>query len=288
MFKKYILPSFTDEPDDMGDLGDLGDLGDSYHSLSESCNFENVATGRAVANLVDLKNNLIPLVRTTSVYKNPNQCFSDIHRQLIDRIQKALNPHGYDTLRFNNALVEIYDSGYTKMGYHSDQSLDLNPDSSICIFSCYSDPSTHNLRTLKIKRKENINDIESKIESNIVLEHNSCVIFSTEANKKHLHKIILEKNNSNKSTDKSIDKWLGFTFRVSDTFIYFTDGIPYFSGSDVRLSLADETEKKDFFKNKSLENSNINFVWPKINYTVNCGDLIPINISVADNLRRSR
>ena len=51
-------------------------------------------------------------------------------------------------------MIEIYDSKYCKMGFHTDQSLDLQENSYIGIFSCYNDPTTKDLRKLKVKNKE--------------------------------------------------------------------------------------------------------------------------------------
>jgi len=142
-----------------------------FNQLSNSTQFENVNSGRKGANLVDFKNNLIPLVRTTTVYHIPNQKFLPIHYDIIDSIKKSSNK---DNLELNNALIEIYNSKYRNMGYHSDQSLDLSENSYICVFSCYSDPTTKDLRKLNVKNKINGECFD------IVLEHNSVVMFSTD------------------------------------------------------------------------------------------------------------
>ena len=42
------------------------------------------------------------------------------------------------------------------------------------------------------------------------------------------------------------------------------------------LTLADENQRKNFFKCKSLENSNIDYDYPEINYTLSIGDTILI------------
>lgn len=152
MFSKYIL-------DIKSNLFEL---------LSKSIQFDNINKNRKGANLIDYANGLVPLVRTTSVYYTPNQKFLDIHYNIINLIKKSTN---VNDLEFNNALVEIYNSEYSKMGYHSDQSLDLDELSYICIYSCYDNPTTKNLRTLRIKKKldDECFDIE--------LEHNSVVFF---------------------------------------------------------------------------------------------------------------
>ena len=95
------------------------------------------------------------------------------------------------------------------------QTLDLNKNYYICIFSCYDDPTTKNLRKLKIKDKITNECFD------VILDHNSIVLFSVNINQKHLHKIVLEQNGSN-------DLWLGITFRQSKTFISFHNEMPYF------------------------------------------------------------
>ncbi len=60
-----------------------------FDQLSSSTKFEDITKGRVGANLVDYKNNLIPLVRPTSVYHVPAQKFLPIHHHIIDNIRKT-------------------------------------------------------------------------------------------------------------------------------------------------------------------------------------------------------
>ena len=229
-------------------------------SDSKSIKFQDITNGRKGANIIDCKDNLIPLVRTTSIYNIPNQKFLPIHYDIIDNIKKSSKNNN---LEFNNALIEIYNSQYQTMGYHSDQALDLNKNSHICIFSCYDNPKTKDLRKLIIKDKI------TKYCFDIILDHNSIVMFSTDTNSKHLHKIVLEQNTSN-------NLWLGITFRQSKTFISFNNELPYFSSTNKILTLATDEQKKEFYKLRSHENSNVNFEYPEINYTISNGDMMPI------------
>lgn len=232
-----------------------------FDSISKSSQFENIINGRKGAVLVDYKNKLIPLVRTTGVMSKSAQKFLDIHYDIIENIKKTT---GCNNLEFNNVLAEIYDSNYRKMKYHSDQSLDLATDSYICLFSCYNNPFIKNKRKLKIKDKA------TGQSSEIILDHNSIVLFSVSTNSKFLHKIILEANGNN-------EQWLGLTFRLSKTFIKFVDNIPYLDfPSEKILRLANEDEKKEFSKCKGLENSNIDYKYPEINYTLSPGDMLPL------------
>lgn len=241
-----------------------------FDELVNSTKFESITTARLGANLIDYKNNLIPLVRTTTNYNLPNQSFSPIHYNIIEKIStnyKFDSPEVHtksecSKLTFNNALIEIYSSGYRTMGFHSDQALDLELNSHICIFSCYNNPDTTNLRKLVVKNKDTL-EINT-----IILDHNSVVIFSVDTNSKHLHKIILEDNNQ---PDTS---WLGITFRQSKTLISFDNGVPYFFPTNTRLALATEFERKEFYKLRGQENASTDFVYPEINYTISNGDLL--------------
>jgi len=230
----------------------------TFDDCANCIQFEDIINGRKGANIINKSNDLIPIVRTTTIYKQPCQQFSKIHYDLIKQIQLISN----DNIQFNNALVEIYDNNYTSMKYHSDQSLDLDDNSFICLYSIYNDKSNDNNRCLKIQNKL------TKEENEIILNNNSIILFSTETNKKYLHKIFL-KNINNLNTKK----WLGITFRLSKSFIKFINEIPYFTDNNV-LYLASETEKKEFYKYKTLENKSIDFTYPIIYYTINPSDLL--------------
>lgn len=247
MFEKYII----DYQDDI------------FEQLVNSCKFENITEGRKATNLIDYKNDLIPIVRTTSVYHESIQLFKPIHYDIIDKIKRITN-NNY--LKFNNALIEIYDSRYRNMKFHSDQALDLADDSFICLFSCY-DKQKVNTRKLKIKNKTTLECSE------ISLDHNSVVLFSTTTNRNYLHKIVLEGNASN-------DKWLGITFRLSKTFVKFVDEIPYFYQTGIILKMANDDEKRQFIKYRSQENSSVTFCYPEINYTISVSDMLMVNTNV--------
>jgi hypothetical protein len=104
-----------------------------FEELSKSTKFEKLGKGRYGAVLADIHKNVVPIVRTTTKYNNPIQKFSQIHYDIMKNIKD---------INFNNALIEIYDKVYTKMGEHSDQALDLDINSYICLFSCYNNPDT--------------------------------------------------------------------------------------------------------------------------------------------------
>jgi hypothetical protein len=238
-----------------------------FDKLSTSVKFENIINGRCGTNLIDYSDDLVPLVRTTSVHNKPAQFFLPIHYEIIDNIKKVFT---VENLELNNALIEIYDSNYRNMKFHSDQSLDLAPNSYICIFSCYQNPvDSIGIRKLIVKEKD------SEKCSEFLLEQNSIIIFSTETNKKYVHKIILSSigTNSNICND---NKWLGITFRLSKTFIKFIDNIPYFYPTNKILRIANENEKKELMKCKGIENNQIGYNYPVIDYTISIGDILPI------------
>ena len=169
-------------------------------------------------------------------------------------------------LDFNNGMIEIYNVDYKDMAFHTDQSLDL--DHYICIFSCYSNPNTQNLRKLITKNKSDGN------ENTIVLNNNSIVVFSVDTNSMFRHKIVLPKTSVKENV-----KWLGITFRRSKTFIHFVNELPFFiCEKQIQLTLATQDEKVIYYKYKGLENSDIDFIYPQLTYTISVGDLIPIEL----------
>ena len=271
----------------------IGIESNPYEQLATSIEYEEVTKDRKGAVLIDYKDELIPLVRTTTDYKKPTQRFSKIHYDIIENIKKTSK---VDDVKLNNALIEIYGSKYCTMGYHSDQSLDLDEKSYICIFSCYDNPGTKDVRKLIIKEKvtetvsdpvsENISkkdtdkcskksQVKSKEQEKekvleILLTHCSVVMFSVETNSKFLHKIVLEHPSTN-------DKWLGVTFRLSKTFVRFINEIPYFHPTTKVLRLASaETEKQQFYRLRSGENKSIKYVYPELDYTISSSDTMPI------------
>ena len=238
-----------------------------FHELSNQINFENVGKGRVGNHLVKISDKGIPMVRTTTQYTIPAHNFSSIHLKIIDSInEKLINSH---ITNFNNALIEVYDLSYTKMKYHSDQCLDLAPDSYIGLFSCYEKPNElteQSIRKLKIKDKITNEEFE------ISLTHNSLVLFSLSANSRFFHKIILEQIPKQKPL-KSENKWLGITFRESKTFIHFKNNLPYLANDEL-LELANEIQKKEYYMLRGEENRSIDFTYPKIKYTLSKADTI--------------
>lgn len=244
--------------------------------LSSSPALGDVARGRKGGILVDIKHagDVIPIVRSTTGYSIPPVPFSEDHYELIKQIQ---NQYQELKLEFNNAMIETYTQEYYRMGFHTDQALDLADDSYICLFSCYSHPETKDIRKLQVQNKTTGKEIE------LNLHHNSIILFSTQTNREHVHKIILDLEERDEKTI-----WLGLTLRLSKTFVKFVEKIPYFLSPDGPedskdtkdtkdvLHLANKEERKEFIHLKSRENKEIDFVYPHLSYTLSAGDLLPI------------
>lgn len=232
---------------------------DYFDELSKATEFEDIIKGRQGGVLVGDADK-VPLVRTTTKYLFPAQTFKKIHLTLIKQIQKTVK----QKVSFNNALIELYDVRYRKMGFHTDQSQDLEDDSYICLFSCYNTDTPKDVRTLHIKDKRTNETFD------VELKNNSIVLFSTEINRKHLHKIILEKC----SSEKSKELWLGVTFRLSKTFIKFIYSRPVFYKNDKPLRIADDDDKKLFYKERGKENKKTYHKYPDMDFTLSTSDLV--------------
>ncbi len=259
----------------------------TFDKLFEGINFEPITKGRLGANLFYSNSNKIPLVRTTTIYTNPIQKFNSLHLEIINQIKlQAKEKYNLDIPELINGLVEIYTDEYKTMGFHTDQALDLEPKSYICIYSFYSNPKSQSLRKLEIQNKING---EKK---SISLTHNSVVLFDLETNQKNLHKIVLSESNSksnsklNSEFDFNLEdqnKWFGLTLRTSKTFVEFVDSKAYLIEKSnpefkTELKLATIEEKKEFYKLRSEENKSTCYLYPLIPYTISPSDLIKPNI----------
>lgn len=230
----------------------------------ESVKWHAVTRGRQGAVLVRPdKARGIPIVRVSDRSVSPAQLFSAAHVRLAHQIQSDLSSTtGKDSVSFsfNNALIETYTNEYASMGFHSDQALDLMVGSYIAVFSCYRYPYT-TTRKLVIEPK----DVGSPA-FEIPLTHNSVVLFSLDTNRRFKHKILLDKKDNPPQNE-----WLGITFRTSKTFVHFKNDQPYFEDG-VPLSLADEGQRKEFYKLRSQENREVDFFYPRLTYTISQQD----------------
>lgn len=262
---------------------DLYNKDNLFEQLAVGTEFEHITDGRVGAVVADFKDNFIPLVRTTTKYEKPTQKFTNLHYELVERIKRfSAKPD----LKLNNALIEIYDDNYRKMGFHSDQALDLEDDSYIAVYSCYKNPMKSAVNPRKLVVKKKVPKGESSKCFKIDMHHDTVILFSTKTNREHLHKIVLEGNKFDEN------KWLGMTFRLSKTFvqnIIMKEHEPLCSYSCISttnkgvyrgalyFTQATEREAHEFYKLRSKENKTVDFEYPLITYTISPSDLIPIS-----------
>lgn len=233
----------------------------SYEELFASVQWEDVGKGRQGAVIAKVHEaGGVPIVRTTTQYANPTQRFRAVHERLAQRIQESAGL----SVGFNNALIETYTNAYTKMGAHSDQSLDLADDSLIAVFSCYRHPEAGPPRKLIFESKEAGGE-----GFEIALENNSVVMFSVEVNRRLRHRIVLDA-----PAQKADNQWLGVTFRTSKTTVGFRDGQPYLPQGEP-LVAADDEQRREFYRLRRRENDETDFVYPSLTYTISESDLLP-------------
>lgn len=231
--------------------------------LSAGIELDAITSGRVGNHLTRPDDRGVPLVRTTTCYDSPPLCFTNDHDEVITRIKRALHVDHQIKLNehpFNHALLEMYDQKYRKMGFHSDQALDLDPDSYIAIYSCYDRPPQGSIRRLSIKSKETDERLS------IDLTQDSVVLFSVATNAKYLHKIHLPSGGNNGV------RWLGLTLRYAKTYLSFDRHIPMLPDGQ-QLTLATDEQRSVFFKLRSQENRSTHFDYPTITYTISHGDL---------------
>ncbi|RAG84335.1 hypothetical protein DN069_17790 [Streptacidiphilus pinicola] len=232
-----------------------------FAELSASVRWEVVGKGRLGATLTKVDEaGGVPLVRTTTRYGSPAQRFRGVHERLAQRIQECAGiPVG-----FNNALIESYTNAYTTMGSHSDQALDLADESFIAVFSCYQHPEVGPPRKLIVESK----GAEGET-FDVPLAHDTVVTFSVESNRRLRHKIVLDAPGG-----AADNQWLGVTFRTSKTLVRFRDGQAHLP-QGARLTSADDEQRQEFYRLRRRENSETDFVYPPLSYTISDSDLMP-------------
>ncbi|MFJ8041083.1 hypothetical protein ACIRBX_11320 [Kitasatospora sp. NPDC096147] len=235
---------------------------DLFSELSASVAWEELGKGRrgAVLTRVD-GSGAVPLVRTTTRYGSPAQRFRPLHEELARLVQEcAALPRALD-----NALVELYTNAYATMGAHSDQALDLAEDSHVAVLSCYRFPEPVPSRKLIVEPKDPADGERFEIP----LAHHGVVTFSTTANRRFRHRIVLDR--SARTPD---NLWLGVTFRSSKTAVRYRDGHAHLPDGS-RLLLADEEQQRAFHLLRRRENQETDFDYPRLAHTVSASDLLP-------------
>jgi len=272
-----------------------------YHELARATPLEHVARGRQGGIIVDVDpDGKVPLLRSTAKFTRPAHSFCPLHREIARRIADKIADKDDDvamagkrlpSAKFNNALVEIYDSRYRNMGFHSDQALDMAPDSYIALFSCYGEGEKKEPpRKLVVKRKKKDaeeEDVDDE-EAHVTLEDRSVVFFSDATNRRYLHKIVLdepeEREDRERDHNKRSRKWLGVTFRLSKTRVsydaYDTTTLPLLQHLNAPLHLANDNEARQFYAHRSRENRETTedvyrSMYGSARYTLSPGDLLP-------------
>lgn len=253
---------------------------DWFSEIATAYRFDPVTVGRrATIAVTEQSDGSVPVVRTTNQYTSaPQKCNEPLEmlREMISNIAENEFDIPPEQTEFNDIMLQLYDSRYRRMGYHTDQMIDLKTSSYIAVCSIYSDPETVELRTLKIKDK-----LTGQAVRDITMTHGSIVLFSLQANRDHLHKIILdryEKKSSQPSQPSQSDltQCLSITMRTSNRFLSFDeDNIPRLLPDSTELRLATDDERKQFYNLKQQENKDPEFEWPTdIDFTISESDLM--------------
>jgi len=259
----YARPTVQSKVDEFRSLAVHTD-DNLFEELFRSVQWQDVGKGRQ-GNVLVLPDETrgVPIVRTTTKYAIPAQCFLPVHARLAEQIQKR----AWASAGFNNALIENYGNAYATMGFHSDQDLDLEEGTSIAVFSCYKHPNlVCPQRKLVVESKE-----PGGSSFEIPLTHNSVVVWSLETNRRYKHKIVLD--GAAKAPE---NQWLGITFRTSKSFVQVRDGQACFEDG-TPLTLADEEQSREFYKLRRRENEERNFAYPKLSYTISKSDMLSPN-----------
>lgn len=239
--------------------------GDLFAALSASARLEDLGKGRRGAVLVATDGARgVPIVRTTTAYMLPAQCFRPIHTALARQIGACASL----ARPFNNALLEVYTRAYTTMRAHSDQALDLDEAGEIALFSCYEHPEAGPSRRLMVESKE-----PGGPAFVIPLQHGHVVVFSADTNRRFRHRIVLDP-----ATGAPDNRWLGLTFRGSKTWVSVHDGQPRLADG-TPLTLASDEQRHELLRLRRRENQETDFVYPRVTCTLSPSDLWPPEIA---------
>lgn len=212
-----------------------------FTALACSVPLERVARGRCAAVLVK-EQEPSPVFRTTTSYRLPPSFFQPIHMRVVEAIRGV-----FREADFNHAMLEHYSSECRTMAEHTDQAQDAEEGSWFAIFGCYRDAQAP-CRELQIRNKQ------TGERQTIPMGDRCVVLFNTESNRRHVHKITGDA------------EWMALTLRLSKTRL--TSG----------MRLANPAEVGEMRRLKGIENRDACFTWPVLNYTLSPGDLLmPVN-----------
>lgn len=236
-----------------------------FEPLQASACFEPLGTGRSAAVLTQCDTQgRTPLVRTTTRYQVPAQPFLPLHRALASEIARLTAA----PVLWNNALLEHYTGAYRKMGFHSDQALDLAEPSHIAIFSCYRDPLSPS-RKLVVEPKQGTLGRATEL----MLPHHGVVLISTATNRAWRHKIVPHGLHD-------ANEWIGLTLRTSNTWLRFSAGRPYLESGE-SLELACASQQVAMLAMRRQENLQTAFCYPALTHTLSESDLVEPQLQIS-------
>jgi hypothetical protein len=120
-----------------------------------------------------------------------------------------------------------------------------------------------------IKLKSTVNDAALEKEFSVTLYPNSAFLIPLSTNRLYTHEI--------KPSVLNVDHIpvrMGYVARCSNLEALHRNGQTYIKENGELLELADDDQKKEFFKLRGQENSIMNFTYPKLSYTLSAGDTI--------------
>jgi hypothetical protein len=208
----------------------------------------------------------VPIVRTTTAYTLPAQCFRPIHTALARQIRACASL----AIPFNNALLEVYTRAYTTMGAHSDQALDLDDAGEIALFSCYEHPEAGPSRRLMVESKEPGGPsfaipLVPRPRRRVLRRHQSQVPPPDRAGPR------------DRSSRQPLAR--GHVSHLED-LVHLRDGQPRLADG-APLTLASDEERREFLRLRRRENQETDFVYPRVTCTLSPSDLWPPEVFTA-------
>lgn len=206
-----------------------------FDIIKSSTLFEEVSRKRQIANVInkDIElwdqssdNHIVrsthPLVRSTTPCNLPAQEFTPVHSFLVAELNSILQKSKLATQPYNNLMIEIYNDQKDLMAFHSDMSLDLDPEHLVAaaVFS-ENPPATVKFLTgerapVSCKFLTQSKDRSNPQDSAVNLVNGQVVLFDTEWNKLNVHRF-------ESAINPNQGRTMIVTFRVARTFIKFDD-----------------------------------------------------------------
>lgn len=235
---------------------------------------EEVAKGRQGAVLLDPHpDGRLPLVRSTTRYTRRHQRVPAVVAEFACGVQAWLK----SPKPFNNIMVEKYSSAYRTMGLHTDQALDLDPESLICLVTLYGEDGVEDGRELVVTDKEARDP--AAVTWRVPLLHGTVVSFSVATNARHTHAIVAARAEPAASTAASPGRaWVGITLRTSRRALACPQDGQAELLPGVRLLLAEGKLARAYYCERARENRVVDFEFdPALDHlTISPSDVMAI------------